>query len=191
MPVWVVTQRRDLGLPLLGVGRLPILLLWGLPDIKLGTTVLRDAELHAAVSITCSTIDVTMSAFASPASVVLGPLPIHLDTRLRAASLSHRQGISDKPLLVVLISSSRERLGKRGCVTMHAHRSRRSQRPTMPGLSRRTLVEKAQIISTPSGPTGGESHDGIGPASENTLVRTPCTCSLIPPSSSHCCAVCP
>ena len=45
-------------------------------------------KVHAPCStlaFTRSTIDVTMSAFASPASVVLGPLPIHLDTLLRAA----------------------------------------------------------------------------------------------------------
>ena len=54
MPVWVVTERRGIGLPLLGVCRLPILLRWGLRDIELGTTVLRDTELHAAVSTRCS-----------------------------------------------------------------------------------------------------------------------------------------
>ena len=41
-------------------------------------------------SLTHSTIVVMMSAFASPASVVLGPLPIHHDTSWRAVSLSHR-----------------------------------------------------------------------------------------------------
>ena len=54
MPVWVVTERRVLVLPLLGVGRLPILHRWSLRDIELGTTVLRDTELHAAVSTRCS-----------------------------------------------------------------------------------------------------------------------------------------
>ena len=33
---------------------------------------------------------IMISAFASPASVVRGPLPIHRDILLRAASLSHR-----------------------------------------------------------------------------------------------------
>jgi hypothetical protein len=41
-------------------------------------------------SLTHSTIVVMMSAFASPASVVLGPLTIHHDTFWRAVSLSHR-----------------------------------------------------------------------------------------------------
>ncbi len=41
-------------------------------------------------ALTHSMIDVIMSAFASPASVARGPLPIHRDILLRAASLSHR-----------------------------------------------------------------------------------------------------
>ncbi len=41
-------------------------------------------------SLKHSMIVAIMSAFASPASVVRGPLPIHRDILLRAASLSHR-----------------------------------------------------------------------------------------------------
>ena len=44
----------------------------------------------STLSLMHSMIDVMMSTFASPASVVRGPLPIHLDTLLRAASLSHK-----------------------------------------------------------------------------------------------------
>jgi hypothetical protein len=42
------------------------------------------------LSLTHSTIVVMMSAFASPASVVRGPLPIHLDTLSKVVSLSHK-----------------------------------------------------------------------------------------------------
>ena len=44
----------------------------------------------STLSLMHSMIDVMMSTFASPASVVRGPLPIHRDTLLRAASLSHK-----------------------------------------------------------------------------------------------------
>ena len=44
-----------------------------------------------------SMIDVMMSAFASPASVVCGPLPIHLDTLLRAAQRHHCRTDRESP----------------------------------------------------------------------------------------------
>jgi hypothetical protein len=53
------------------------------------------------VRVPCSTLSLThsmivfmMSAFASPASVVRGPLPIHLDTLSRVVPLSHKYGRS-------------------------------------------------------------------------------------------------
>ena len=42
------------------------------------------------LTLTHSMIVFMMSAFASPASVVRGPLPIHLDTLSRVVSLSHK-----------------------------------------------------------------------------------------------------
>jgi hypothetical protein len=44
----------------------------------------------STLSFTHSMIVFMMSALASPASVVRGPLPIHLDTLSRVASLSHK-----------------------------------------------------------------------------------------------------
>jgi hypothetical protein len=61
-------------------------------------------NLHAPRStlyLTRSIIVFMMSAFASPASVVRGPIPIHLDTLSRVVSLSHKYiYIVGRPLVV-------------------------------------------------------------------------------------------
>jgi hypothetical protein len=61
----------------------------GSPQCVLTLTMNVHAPLNTC-SLTHSMIDVMMSAFASPASVVRGPLPIHCEILLRAVSLSHR-----------------------------------------------------------------------------------------------------
>jgi hypothetical protein len=64
-------------------------LIKGLPTMRLDLDRGMNVRVpFCTLSRTHSIIDTMISVFASPASVVRGPLPIHLDILLRAASLS-------------------------------------------------------------------------------------------------------
>jgi hypothetical protein len=66
-----------------------IIIIRGSPQCSL-TLNMNVRAPRSTLSLTHSMIVFMMSAFASPASVVRGPLPVHFDTLSRVVSLSHK-----------------------------------------------------------------------------------------------------